>query len=109
MIEQWSTWALFPDAQNRGFLFAPFGPGVYEVRRKDTGQLIYRGKGKNCAARMTSLMPLPYGQGGRSNAALRQYVAENLYHLEYRCCACQNEFDASHIESTLNRAQPSRF
>ncbi len=64
---RWSKWKPFPDPRKKEFIKAPFGPGVYELRRKDTKELILRGKGKNCAYRMISLLPLPYGQGTRHN------------------------------------------
>lgn len=73
-MEHWSDWSKFPDPTKKDFLCAPYGPGVYELRRSDTKELILRGEGKNCAARMTSLLPLPLGQGTRDNEAKRVYV-----------------------------------
>ena len=31
---KWSGWLAFPDPEEDGYLFAPFGPGVYELRNR---------------------------------------------------------------------------
>jgi hypothetical protein len=100
-VEAWTDWAPFPDPRKKEFVYAPIGPGVYELRRKNTQELVVRGSGKNCAYRMTSLLPAPVGQGTRKNQAKRDYVLENLAHLEYRCCACATEADARSLETRL--------
>ena len=72
-----------------GRVFArPIGPGVYDLRRCSSGQLVYCGSGKNAALLMTSLFPSPIGAGTRKNAALRQYVLNHLAEIEYRTLAC---------------------
>lgn len=62
MLANWTEWLPFPDPRKLMFIVAPFGPGVYEVKRVDTNELILRGSGKNCAYRMSSLLPIPWGQ-----------------------------------------------
>jgi hypothetical protein len=97
----WTDWMPFPDPRKGGFIYAPFGPGVYELRRCDTGELILLGKGKNCALRMTSLLPSPFGQGTRDNSEKREYVLANIDLVEYRCCACLTESGAFEAEKQL--------
>lgn len=101
-MEAWTEWASFPDPRKKEFICAPMGPGVYELRRKDTGELVLRGSGKNCAYRMTSLLPAPLGQGTRKNLVKRDYVLANLIQLEYHCCACTTEPEARTLEARLN-------
>lgn len=81
---EWSEWRPFPDPRAEGYLFAPFGPGVYELRTRGSGVLVYVGSGGNCAERMTSLLPAPLGCGTRNNARLRQHVLDHIADLEYR-------------------------
>jgi len=108
-VEAWSEWAAFPDPRKKEFLYAPMGPGVYELRRKDTGELVLHGSGKNCAYRMTSLLPATLGQGTRKNQGKRDYVMEHLTQLEYRCCACDTEAEARSVETRLKLDATYRF
>lgn len=80
----WGEWRAFPDPRSEGVLVAPYGPGVYELRERKTGALVYVGSGGNCAERMTSLLPAPLGCGTRKNARLRQHVLDHLADVEYR-------------------------
>lgn len=107
--KQWSKWRLFPDPLKKEFIHAPFGPGVYELRRKDTGEYILRGKGKNCAYRMASLLPSPYGQGTRNNQEKRRYIFHNLKQIIYRCCACLTNEEATALESNRKQESPCYF
>ena len=90
---------MFPDPINGRYwyLSAPFGPGVYELRRRSSGELILFGKSKNVAHRMTSLLPRPFGSGGRKNTAKRDYVFDHLADIEYRTKYCLDEL-AAHAE-----------
>ena len=40
MVEVWSDWHYLPDACHRERLQAPTGPGLYEVREFDSGEVI---------------------------------------------------------------------
>jgi hypothetical protein len=108
-MPSWSDWTPFPDPRENDYLYAPFGPGVYELRRVDTKQLVLRGKGQNCAYRMTSLLPAPFGQGTRKNISKREYVLANLKQIEYRTCSCETKGDAKRLEAKLNRDDPGLF
>jgi hypothetical protein len=108
-MTSWSDWALFPDPRQRKYLNAPFGPGVYELRRADTKELVLRGMGRNCAYRMVSLLPEPLGQGTRRNSKKRAYVLEHLGHIEYRTYPCATESEAKAIEDQLHNDEPCLF
>lgn len=107
--EHWTEWAPFPDPNRCGFIYAPFGPGVYELRRKDTGALVLRGKGRNCAYRMASLLPYPLGQGTRHNVDKRNYILKDIDEIEYRCCACKTESEACAVETKRRQYEPCIF
>ena len=102
-MEAWTDWQPFPDPRRNQFLTAPFGPGVYELRRMDSEELVIVGSGKNCAFRMTSLLPAPLGQGTRKNEDKRQYVMDHLPVIAYRCCACATAQQARGLEKRLRQ------
>ena len=108
-LEIWTEWEAFPDPRSGGFIHAPYGPGVYEVRRGDTKQLVLRGKGKHCAKRITSLLPTPLGSGTRNNDDKRQYMLEHIRNLEYRTCACKTDALAAQLETNRKNAEPAVF
>ncbi|MEN1705773.1 MAG: hypothetical protein AAGJ54_09730 [Planctomycetota bacterium] len=98
---QWSSWRPFPDPRKLGTLAAPFGPGVYQLRRRSTKELVLFGIGRNCAARMCSLLPEPLGAAGRNNAAKRAYMKRHLADVEYRTLATKTLEYAKRVENEL--------
>lgn len=72
---------------------------MYELRRRDTAELVLVGSGKNVAFRMASLLPRPLGQGTRRNDQKREYVLTNLTQIDYRCCPCESEAEARALEA----------
>lgn len=107
-MSEWTPWLPFPDPRKGGFLSAPFGPGVYELRHRYSRKLILVGRGKNCALRMTSLLPPPLGGGTRNNDAKRAYVKEHLPQIEYRTVAL-SAGDAVRIEGQLRSVNSYLF
>lgn len=107
--EKWSDWKPFPDPRKNEFIQAPFGPGVYELRQKCKNMFILRGQGKNCAYRMASLLPAPYGQGTRRNKQKQEYVFKNIEEIEYRCCACSTNGKAKILERKRKHEEPCKF
>jgi hypothetical protein len=91
----------FPDPRKGEYLHAPFGPGLYELRNKATGELVLFGSGKNVACRMSSLLPAPLGQGVRKNNEKREYVLQTLRHIEYHTKACKSVEEAKGEENHL--------
>jgi hypothetical protein len=98
-VSDWSKWRRFPDPEGEGYISAPFGPGVYELRNANTDEMVLFGKGKRCAARMGSL--LPDGGGTRNNDKKRAYVLAHLPDVEYRTRAFKTEGDSIAFERVL--------
>ena len=98
---RWSPWRAFPDPRERAYLYAPFGPGVYELRHTQTGKLVLFGSGKNLAHRMASLLPKPHGAGHRSNTDKQEFVLTHLTTIEYRTKACTSDTQARKEERKL--------
>ena len=107
-MPKWSPWRPFPDPRKHGILIAPFGPGVYELRRRDTGKLVLFGRGRNVASRVSSLLPIPLGTGTRNNAKKRAYVKRNLSRIEYRTRACATD-DESKTEERKLKANANTY
>lgn len=105
----WSEWAKFPDPRKQDYLYAPYGPGVYELRNSQTGEFVIFGRSKNLAHRMTSLLPKPYGCGNRKNENKRKYLLANIEVIEYRTIACASEADAKRIENQIKREKTYPF
>jgi len=105
----WSEWRSFPDPRQQAYLYAPFGPGVYELRHRSTGELILFGRGKNVAYRMSSLLPQPLGQGHRDNKEKQAYVLEHIDDVEYRTLACTSDEAAIDVENELKARGGYRF
>lgn len=87
----WSDWSPFPNPQKGEYLYAPFGPGVYQLRNRKTDEFVLFGQGDNVAFRMSSLLPEPYGAGFRKNAKKREYVWKYIDDIEYRTIALEPE------------------
>ena len=109
-MPKWSPWRPFPDPRKHGILIAPFGPGVYELRNRETGKLILFGRSDKTAKRMTSLLPKPLGTGGRDNKSKKAYVKRHLIRIEYRTRACASHADSVAEERKLKaNADTYRF
>ena len=55
MVQTWSNWRRFPDAQSGEHVEAPIGPGVYEVRHAMTGRVVAFGHSANVANALADL------------------------------------------------------
>ena len=97
---KWGDWQPFPNPAAMGYLHAPFGPGVYELRHRSSGHLILYGKSKNVSHRMSSLLPAPLGAGTRKNESKSLYVHTHLSDIDYRTMACADD-DWATIEEAL--------
>lgn len=101
----WSRFRPFPDPREAGILHAPFGPGVYDLRRISTGKPVLYGIGSRCAQRMTSLLPKPLGNGTRNNERKRNYLLRHINDIEYRTCACKTREEAADIERSIRHTR----
>lgn len=108
-MNKWSKWRPFPDPRKGEYLHAPFGPGVYDLRRASTGNPVLFGIGKRCAMRMSSLLPKPLGAGTRDNARKRQYVLRHLSDIEYRTLACKTREEAAEEERAIKRTSGHEY
>jgi hypothetical protein len=91
-VQTWSNWKRFPDAQRGGFVEAPIGPGVYEVRHAETGDLVAFGHAGNVANAITELK-VESGTGSWSKL-FRRVAPTRVSDLEYRTCAAASRAEA---------------
>jgi len=108
-VAEWSRWLPFPDPRKGNLLVAPYGAGVYELRNRKTKQYVLRGMGANCAYRMSSILPKPFGQGTRNNEEKRLYVLNHLPHIEYRYQSCTSASTARLLEAARKKEEPCLF
>ncbi len=105
----WSCWRQFPDPSSGGYLSAPFGPGVYELRDRARDKFVLFGRSKNVACRMSSILPSPLGAGTRNNTCKRKYVLERLTDIDYRTMACADVEAAKKEEEILRSSKEYLF
>ncbi len=98
----WSRWRPFPNPHDAGILTAPFGPGLYELRRTSDKRLVLIGIGTNVAWRMSSLLPNDKGgTGTRNNKRKQNYVDRHRNDIEYRTSPAISKPDAKRMETKL--------
>jgi hypothetical protein len=100
MVQTWSGWKRFPDAHSGGFVEAPIGPGVYEVRHTMTGRVVAFGHARNVANAISDLKV----NGGVSPLARlfgRQPLVSRVADLEYRTCAAASNAEAKTAANRL--------
>jgi hypothetical protein len=85
MIGSWTNWKRFPDPARGEHVEAPIGPGIYEVRHVDSGDVAAFDAAANVAYALSSLRPRPYRSWrklfGGTDASRKEID------LEYRTCA----------------------
>jgi hypothetical protein len=100
MVQTWSSWKRFPDAQIGDHIEAPIGPGVYEVRHMLTGRLIAFGHAGNVANALTDLKPNGW-VGAFVRLFRRQPLVSRVSDLEYRTCAATSRAEAKTAANRL--------
>ena len=108
-MNQWSSWAPFPDPRCGAYVTAPYGPGVYQLHNTDTGEYVLFGCSRSVAWRLTSLLPPPYGRGIRRNTDKRKYVLNNISFIVYRTKACSDFKKAQQEEGRIRREHAYLF
>jgi hypothetical protein len=93
MVQTWSTWKRFPDAQSGEHVEAPIGPGVYEVRHTLTGRVVAFGHSANVANALADLK-LNGGIGAFMRLFRKQPLVSHVSELEYRTCAAMSRSEA---------------
>lgn len=105
----WSDWKSFPDPRKGGYISAPLGSGVYQLRNKKTNRYVLFGTSKHLAHRMTSLLPNPHGAGTRKNEDKQNYVLNNIHDIEYRTISFINNDDAKQFEKYIKLKEKYLF
>ncbi len=100
MVQTWSSWKRFPDAQRGGHVEAPIGPGVYEVRHTMTGRVVAFGHSGNVANSLADLK-LNGGASAFSRLFRKQPLVSRVSDLEYRTCAATSRAEAKTAASRL--------
>jgi hypothetical protein len=104
MVSTWGLWRSFPNYESGGYFEAPIGPGVYEVRHADTGELVAFGHADSVARALMKLIPKP-ATGLRSIFASKMPVHRSG-DLEYRTCSASSPGEAkSAAERLLGRRE----
>lgn len=103
----WSDWKPFPDPEKKGYLCAPLGYGVYQLRNARTGKLILFGRSRHVAYRISSLHLS--GPGTRNNEEKKKYVTERLPYIEYRTIAFNSEKEARSFETFVKKQEDYIF
>jgi len=86
MVQTWSGWKRFPDLESGDNVEAPIGPGVYEVRHSETGELIAFGPAGNVAQALSSLK-VNGGASPLTRLFRKTPLVSHVANLEYRTCA----------------------
>jgi hypothetical protein len=99
MVSGWTTWKRFPLAGRGEPIEAPIGPGVYEVRRMSSGDLIAFGHAKNLAQTLATIGPQPHRSLWRALFTRRSTVRPG--DIEYRTCATASAAEARMMAQRL--------
>jgi hypothetical protein len=97
MVSPWTSWKSFPNPKHGGSIEAPIGPGVYEVRRTSSGELVAFESAANVAQ---ALVGLRLHTGVNSWLTLLR-GAEPAESFEYRTRATATRADAKAVADTL--------
>jgi hypothetical protein len=100
MLEIWSCWLPLPDARHCESLQAPIGPGLYEVRDFDSGELIAFDYTPHVASTLSNIAP------DKSAALWRRlthpkWISPRHHDIEYRTCATATKIEAKKLASSL--------
>jgi len=105
-MQKFTKYRPFPNPLKGDYLNAPFGPGLYDLRRISTKKPVLFGIGANCAKRMTSILPSEKGgSGSRNNDRKRNYVARHRNDIEYRTMAFKTKQDAADFEREIKQTK----
>src|SRR4051812_46728101 len=95
-----TTWKRFPDVHSGDLVEAPMGPGVYEVRHVDTGEVIAFGHAGNVANAIGELKL--NGNAGLFAKLFNPSASIPVRELEYRTCAAASRSEAKVAASRLS-------
>jgi hypothetical protein len=98
MVTSWGLWRPFPNHQSGGYIEAPIGPGVYEVRHADTGALIAFGSADSVAQALSKLTRPATGLRSLFASKTPAHRSEDL---EYRTCGASSIGEAKFAAERL--------
>lgn len=99
-MRTWTTWKRFPDVHSGDLVEAPIGPGVYEVRHVETGEVIAFGHAGNVANAIGDLKL--NGNAGLFAKLFNPSASIPVSELEYRTCATATKSEAKVAASRLS-------
>lgn len=105
----WSVWKPMPSHENCREIEGPTGPGVYQIRNRNTNEFIQFGESINCQKRMKSFFPKPYGTGTRNNESKRLYILNNWKELDYRTLSAHSKEESVSIDRFLKSLNIHKF
>jgi hypothetical protein len=97
MPNNWSSWRCFPHPNYGGTIEAPMGPGVYEVRRISTGEVVAFGAAPVVAQSLAALRLHPNVKSWMSRLRQQQPVDD----FEYRTCPAATPSAATLVAEDL--------
>jgi hypothetical protein len=97
MSNNWSSWRRFPDPNFGGSIEAPMGPGVYEVRRTSTGEVVAFGAAPVVARSLAALRLHSRVKSWILPLRQQQFADE----FEYRTCAAASTSTATLVAEGL--------
>jgi hypothetical protein len=91
-MQTWTSWKRFPDAHSGDLVEAPIGPGVYEVRHVETGELIAFGHSGSVANAIGELKI--NGKAGMWAKLFHRSASIPVSELEYRTASAASRSEA---------------
>lgn len=100
MIESWSCWQSLPDARHCEGLQAPSGPGLYEVRDFESGELIVFNYAAHVASTLSNITPDNSATLWR-RALHPKWISPRHHDIEYRTRATATKIEAKTLAANL--------
>jgi hypothetical protein len=97
MVDQWTSWKKFPEPQRGEHLDAPLGPGIFEVRRATSGEVLAFGHSPNVAVTLARQMAPSFWERWRGKMSL------DLRDIEYRTMAATTPRSARDHAAKIDR------
>jgi hypothetical protein len=103
MVDQWTSWKKFPEAKRGEHLDAPLGPGIYELRRATSGEMLGFGHTPNVAVTLSRHMTPSLWERMRGKMTL------DLRDIEYRTMAATSRQSARDHAANIERRREAYF
>lgn len=100
MIGSWTSWKRFPNAARGEHVEAPIGPGIYEVRKIENGDLVAFDASANVAYALSALVRKPAARPW-TKLFRNDNASWHDNELEYRTCAATSLSEAKMMAQCL--------